>query len=77
MDPVRDQLKQALGQTYRIDRELGGGGMSRVFLATETAFDRKVVLKILPPELLGAVSGDRFKREIAVAARLQHSHIVP
>jgi TolB-like protein len=77
MDPVRDQLQQALGETYRVDRELGGGGMSRVFLSTETALDRRVVLKILPPDLASGVSVDRFKREIALAARLQHAHIVP
>ncbi len=77
MDPVRDQLQQALGETYRVDRELGGGGMSRVFLSTETALDRRVVLKVLPPELANGVSVDRFKREISLAARLQHAHIVP
>ena len=77
MDPVRDQLQQALGETYRVDRELGGGGMSRVFLSTETAFDRRVVLKVLPPDLANGVSVDRFKREISLAARLQHAHIVP
>ena len=77
MDPLRDQLQQALGQTYRIDRELGGGGMSRVFLSTETALDRRVVLKVLPPELASGVSIERFKREISLAAKLQHAHIVP
>ena len=77
MDPLRNQLQQALGQTYQIDRELGGGGMSRVFLSTETALDRSVVLKVLPPELASGVSVERFKREISLAARLQHAHIVP
>jgi serine/threonine-protein kinase len=77
MDPVRDQLQQALGAAYLVDRELGGGGMSRVFLSTETALDRRVVLKILPPDLASGVSVDRFKREISLAARLQHAHIVP
>jgi tetratricopeptide (TPR) repeat protein len=77
MDSLRAQLEKALGQTYRIERELGGGGMSRVFLATETAFERDVVLKVLPPDLAGSVSSERFKREIATAARLQHAHIVP
>ncbi len=76
-DPLRDQLQQALAEQYRIDRELGGGGMSRVFLATELALDRRVVLKILPPELASGVSVVRFKREISMAARLQHAHIVP
>ena len=77
MDPLRDQLQQALGQTYHLDRELGGGGMSRVFLSTETALDRLVVLKVLPPELASGVSIERFKREISLAAKLQHAHIVP
>jgi eukaryotic-like serine/threonine-protein kinase len=70
------QLQRALGTTYRVDRELGGGGMARVFLATETALDRPVVLKILPPELAQAVSTERFRQEIRLAARLQHPHIV-
>ena len=73
----RDRLQASLGSAYTIERELGGGGMSRVFVATETAFDRRVVVKVLPPELAAGVSTDRFKREILVAARLQHPHIVP
>src|SRR3954470_23573218 len=77
MDPVRDELQKTLESTYQIDRELGGGGMSRVFLSTERALDRQVVLKVLPDEIAGGVSAERFKREIAVAARLQHAHIVP
>src|SRR6476619_1566301 len=51
--------------------------MSRVFVATETALGRAVVVKVLPPELAAGVRTDRFKREIALAARLQHPHIVP
>ena len=66
-----------MGKTYTLVRELGGGGMSRVFLATELALDRPVVLKLLPPELASAVSTDRFRQEIRLAARLQHPHIVP
>ena len=66
-----------MGNTYILERELGGGGMSRVFLATETALDRPIVLKLLPPELASAVSTDRFRQEIRLAARLQHPHIVP
>ena len=67
----------ALGTAYTLDRELGGGGMSRVFTAQETALGRTVVVKVLPPELAAGVSIERFKREIALAARLQHPHIVP
>jgi len=74
---VRDQLQSALGSTYHLDRELGGGGMSRVFAATETALGRKVVIKVLPVELGAGVNVDRFKREILLAANLQHPHIVP
>ena len=76
-NPLRDQLQAALGDTYRIEQELGGGGMSRVFSATESAFGRKVVIKVLPPEMTEGLSVERFKREIGLAARLQHAHIVP
>ncbi len=58
-------------------RELGGGGMSRVFLAEETELGRKVVIKVLPPELAAGVNVDRFHREIHLAASLQHPHVVP
>ncbi|MDQ6888312.1 MAG: protein kinase [Gemmatimonadota bacterium] len=74
---LRDQLQSTLASSYTLERELGGGGMSRVFVATEIALGRKVVVKVLPPELAAAVSVERFKREIQLAARLQHSHIVP
>jgi tetratricopeptide (TPR) repeat protein len=74
---LRSQLQQTIGGAYTIERELGGGGMSRVFVAEETALGRKVVVKVLPPELVAGVNVDRFRREIQVAARLQHSHIVP
>jgi tetratricopeptide (TPR) repeat protein/tRNA A-37 threonylcarbamoyl transferase component Bud32 len=74
---LRSQLQATLGDTYTLERELGGGGMSRVFVADETALGRKVVVKVLPPELVAGVSVERFKREIQVAARLQHPHIVP
>jgi serine/threonine-protein kinase len=76
MDPLRQQLTEGLGAAYRIERELSGG-MSRVFVATELALGRTVVLKVLPPELARDVSAERFKREISLAASLQHAHIVP
>jgi serine/threonine-protein kinase len=72
-----DQLQATLGDAYRLERELGGGGMSRVFLAHETALGRRVVVKVLLPELAAGVSVDRFRREIQLAAQLQHPHIVP
>ncbi len=71
------QLEASLAGSYRIERELGGGAMSRVFLAEEIKLGRKVVIKVLPPELAASVSTDRFRREIQLAAQLQHSHIVP
>jgi serine/threonine protein kinase len=71
------QLQTTLGETYRLEHELGGGGMSRVFVAHDQALDRKVVVKVLLPELAAGVSVSRFRREIQLAARLQHPHIVP
>ena len=74
---LREQLQATLGDAYLLERELGGGGMSRVFLAHETSLGRKVVVKVLLPELAAGVSVDRFRREIQLAAQLQHPHIVP
>jgi tetratricopeptide (TPR) repeat protein len=73
----RARLEAALGSAYRIESELGGGGMSRVFLAVEVALLRQVVVKVLPPEMAAGVNEDRFRREIQLAAGLQHPHIVP
>ena len=72
-----EQLQAALGATYRIVRELGGGGMSRVFLAEDLALHRDVVIKVLHPELAAGVNAERFNREVLLSARLQHPHIVP
>ena len=77
MTDLRAQLATTLGAAYTLEGELGGGGMSRVFVAEETAFRRRVAVKVLAPELTFGVSVERFKREIALAARLQHPHIVP
>src|SRR5688572_32991361 len=74
---MREQLQRTLGNAYILEQELGGGGMSQVFVAEEVAFGRKVVVKVLPPGRTGDVNIERFKREIQVAARLQHAHIVP
>jgi serine/threonine protein kinase/tetratricopeptide (TPR) repeat protein len=74
---LRDQLQMTLSDAYRVERELGGGGMSRVFLAEERALDRRVVVKVLSPDLAAGVNFDRFKREILLTAQLQHPHIVP
>ncbi len=77
MSDLREQLQSTLGASYTFERELGGGGMARVFVATEASLGRRVVVKVLPPELAEGVSVDRFKREIQFAAQLQHAHIVP
>jgi serine/threonine-protein kinase len=74
---IVDHLRTALSGRYLLQRELGGGGMSRVFLAEELDLGRKVVIKVLPPELAAALSADRFRREIQLAASFQHPHIVP
>jgi serine/threonine-protein kinase len=74
---LQERLQTALASTYRVERELGGGGMSRVFVATEIALNRRVVIKVLPPELAAGLSVERFRREIQLAASLQHPHIVP
>src|SRR6266566_267499 len=71
------RLQSALGAAYRIEQELGGGGMSRVFLARERELERQVVVKVLPPEMAAGVNAERFRREIQLAASLQHPHIVP
>ncbi|MBI3981891.1 MAG: serine/threonine protein kinase, partial [Gemmatimonadetes bacterium] len=77
MAELRDRLQSALGAGYRVEKELGGGGMSRVFLAEEVRLGRRVVVKVLPPEMAAGVSIDRFEREIQLAAKLQHPHVVP
>jgi serine/threonine-protein kinase len=74
---LRTQLQDALGDAYTVERELGGGGMSRVFAAVETALGRRVVLKVLAPELGPGLSARRFAREIRLAASLQQANIVP
>jgi len=77
MTDLRAQLQATLGSGYTLERELGGGGMSRVFVAHERALGREVVVKVLSPELAAGVSADRFAREIKLAAALQEPHIVP
>ena len=72
----QQQLQTSLGAAYSLERELGGG-MARVFLATETALHRRVVVKVLPPEATADISIERFRREIQLAAGLQHPLIVP
>jgi tRNA A-37 threonylcarbamoyl transferase component Bud32 len=77
MTDFAGHLQSALGTSYQLDRELTGGGMSRVFVAIDQVLGRKVVVKVLPPDLAAGVNRERFRREIQVAAQLQHPHIVP
>ena len=74
---LREQLQAALGDSYTLERELGGGGMSRVFVADEARLGRRVVVKVPAPELTEGISAERFTREVRLAARLQHPNIVP
>lgn len=76
-DKLLTDLTAALGDAYDIERELAGGGMSRVFVAREQALGREVVIKVLPPELAAGLNHERFRREIQLAARLSHPYIVP
>ena len=77
MEDLRSRVQQSLSGSYTIERELGGGGMSRVFVADEHRLGRKVVVKVLSPELAASMSTTRFEREIRVAASLQQANIVP
>ncbi len=72
-----DRLEKALSDKYDIARELGRGGMATVYLAQDKKHDRAVALKVLHPELSSSLGPDRFLREIKVAARLNHPHILP
>ena len=77
MSDLRGRLQATLGTAYTLDRELGGGGMSRVFVARDEALARDVVIKVFTPELAATLSAERFTREIKLAAALQEPHIVP
>ncbi|MEO8576515.1 MAG: serine/threonine-protein kinase [Gemmatimonadales bacterium] len=76
MATFEERIKDFLSNAYDIERELGGGGMSRVFVARDRLLGRNVVIKLLSPELTAEVNRGRFNREIQVAAQLQHPHIV-
>ena len=77
IDSFETELRNALGDNYVLERELTGSGMSRVFVATEKSLNRQVVVKVLPYEMAAGVNRERFRREIQLAAQLQHPHIVP
>src|SRR2546427_2065139 len=75
-DPLAG-LKAALADRYVLERELGRGGMATVYLTHDLRHDRRVAVKVLRPEVTTAIGAERFLREIKVAARLQHPHILP
>jgi serine/threonine-protein kinase len=72
-----DRLAACFTDRYRLERELGAGGMATVYLAHDLRHDRKVALKVLKPELAAVIGGDRFLAEIRTTANLQHPHILP
>src|SRR5688572_21938379 len=72
-----ERLATSLGDRYRVEREIGAGGMATVYLAHDLRHDRKVAIKLFRPELSAVLGGDRFLNEIKVAAHLQHPHILP
>ncbi len=76
MTDLRARLQDGLAGLYSLERELGRGGMATVFLAQDLKHDRPVALKVLHPELAATLGPERFQREIRLAARLQHPHIL-
>jgi len=77
MTPVIDRLTSALTDRYRVEREIGAGGMATVYLAHDLRHERDVAIKVLHPDLGAALGGERFLSEIRTTARLQHPHILP
>ncbi len=76
MTDVVERLTSAVADRYRLERELGQGGMATVYLAEDLKHSRKVAIKVLHPELSAVIGGDRFLAEIKVTANLQHPHIL-
>jgi serine/threonine-protein kinase len=72
-----ERLRASLADRYRIERELGAGGMATVYLAQDLKHDRQVAMKVLKPELAAVLRADRFVQEIKTTAALQHPHILP
>jgi eukaryotic-like serine/threonine-protein kinase len=77
MTDVPERLGAALADRYRLERELGAGGMATVYLAEDLKHDRQVAIKVLKPELAAVIGGERFVTEIKTTAALQHPHILP
>ena len=77
MPELLGRLQSALADRYRLDREIGAGGMATVYLAQDVRHDRRVALKVLRPELAAVIGAERFLAEIKLTANLQHPHILP
>ncbi len=77
MDPTTERLAAAIADHYRLERELGAGGMATVYLAEDLKHHRRVAIKVLRPDIAAAVGPGRFEDEIEIAAQLHHPHIVP
>src|SRR3970040_1238903 len=77
MEDSLGRLDAALTGRYRIERELGVGGVGHVFIAADLKHHRKVAVKVVRPELAASLGAERFLREIDIAAKLQHPHILP
>src|SRR5215208_2844930 len=77
MDETFQRLRAALEDRYRLEREVGAGGMATVYLAQDIRHDRRVALKLLRPELAAVIGAERFLGEIRTTANLQHPHILP
>ena len=77
MAELFDRLSSALAARYRLQRELGQGGMAKVFLARDLKYERDVAVKVLRPDVAASVGATRFLHEIQIAARLHHPHILP
>ena len=77
MPELLSRLQSALADRYRLDREVGAGGMATVYLAQDIRHDRRVAVKVLRPELAAVIGAERFLAEIKLTANLQHPHILP
>ncbi len=77
MADLLERLKSAFADRYRVERELGRGGMATVYLAHDLKHDRQVAIKVLREDLAASLGSERFLREIQIAAKLQHPHILP
>ena len=77
MAPIPEALDRALEGRYRLEREIGRGGMATVYLATDLKHQRPVALKVMHPELAAGIGRERFLREIGIVASLSHPHVLP